>query len=175
MVEQALPAEKLDALRSAMETYFIGEKWVSALLIAAGAIAIVVGWTLWKNESAYRTAAYPLVLLALLQIGVGAAIYQRTDDQLSGLWKQATEEPAAYQSGESARMQKVQSSFQIYKIVELLLLLGGVGLCFAFRENMSWYAIGVGLVTQAAFMLLVDLTAQKRADFYVAAIKDAFG
>ena len=38
MVDTTLPAEKLDALRAAMETYFIGEKWVSALMIAAGAI-----------------------------------------------------------------------------------------------------------------------------------------
>jgi hypothetical protein len=175
MVDDALPAVKLDALRSAMETYFIDEKWISALLIAAGAIAIVIGWLLWRNGSIYKTAAYPLVIVALLQVAVGAAIYQRTDDQLSGLWSQVNEAPQTYQAEETARMTKVLSSFKLYKILELLMLVGGIGICFAFRDNMSWYAAGVGLFAEGALMLLIDLTAEKRADFYVAAIKDAFG
>ena len=175
MTEDALSPDKLDTLRSAMESYFIDEKWESALFITLGAIAIVVGFLLWKNGSSYKTAAYPLVIIALIQIAVGAAVYQRSDAQLSGLYQQAGEAPAQYRADESARMDKVQTSFKLYKALELLLLVAGIGLCLGYRDTMSLYAAGVGLLAQSALLLVLDLIAEKRADFYVAAIRDAFG
>lgn len=175
MTEGALSIDKLDALRAAMTTYFIDEKWESALFIAVGAAMIVFSFVLYRADSLYKAAAVPLVLFALIQIAVGAVIYQRTDNQLSGLYKQAGEQATQYQQEEGARMDKVLSSFKLYRGVEIALLLLGIALCLVFREKMHLYAGGVGLIGQAALMLVLDLVAEKRADIYVASLKDAFG
>lgn len=173
-MDTALPPEKLDALRDAMTTYFIDEKWESALFVAVGAAMIVLSFVLWRADSLYKAAGVPLVLIALIQIGVGAAVYQRTDDQLSGLYKQAGEQAAQLEQEETSRMGKVMSGFKLYTGVEIALLLVGIALCLLFREKMTFYAAGIGLITQAAFMLVADFVAMKRADLYLQALKDAF-
>jgi len=175
MIDGVLPTDKLDALRAAMTTYFIDEKWESALFVAVGAIMIVFAFVLWRSGSVYKAAGIPLVLIAFIQIAVGAAVYQRTDDQLSGLYKQAGEQAAQFQQEEGARMDKVQASFKLYRGAEIALLLLGIALCLVFRDKMDFYAVGVGLVGQAALMLVLDLVAEKRADLYLASVKDAFG
>jgi hypothetical protein len=95
--------------------------------------------------------------------------------ELSDLYKQAGEQAGQYEKEETARMGKVLTGFKLYRGLEIALLLAGIAMCFVFREKMGWYAAGIGLITQSAFLLVADLVAMKRADFYVAAIKDAFG
>jgi len=60
---------------------------------------------------------------------------------------------------------------KIYKIVEIVLLLAGIAMTFMFRQNQLVYAIAVGLIVQAAIMLVLDLFAEKRAADYVAQIQ----
>jgi hypothetical protein len=45
-----------------------------------------------------------------------------------------------------------------------------VALTFSFPDRQSLYAIGVGLVIQASFMLVLDLFAAQRGRVYVDAV-----
>jgi len=57
-----------------------------------------------------------------------------------------------------------------YQAVEIALLAAGIGLCPAFPRRQGWYAAGIGLLVQAALMLVLDLFAGKRGRDYLDAI-----
>jgi hypothetical protein len=94
--------------------------------------------------------AYPLVVIAFMQIVVGGTVYLRTDSQLSTLSAQLQTNPAAFKVEETARMIAVMKNFSIYKTIEMLLLITGIGI-IAFLQRYDVAAgIGVGLVLQSA-------------------------
>ena len=153
-----------------MSSYFAGEKQESLLFIAVGLLAIGISVWLWMNGHRLKSMAYPLVAIALMQIVVGASVYLRTDTQLSTLSVQLKANPAALKAEETTRMQTVMKNFSIYKTVEMVLLIVGVGMiAFLQRHDMA-AGIGVGLVLQAAFTLTLDIFAEARGADYLSAI-----
>jgi hypothetical protein len=153
-----------------MSSYFAGEKQESLLFIAVGLLAIGISVWLWMNGHRLKSMAYPLVAIALMQIVVGASVYLRTDTQQSTLSVQLKANPAALKVEETSRMQTVLKNFSIYKTVEMVLLIFGVGMiAFLQRHDMA-AGIGVGLVLQAAFTLTLDIFAETRGADYLSAI-----
>lgn len=153
-----------------MNSYFSAEKQESLLFIAVGLLAIGIGAWLWMNGQRLKSMAYPLVVIALMQIVVGAKVYLRTDAQLSTLGVQLQANPAALKAEETSRMQTVMKNFSIYKTIEMVLLVVGVGvIAFLQRSDMA-AGIGVGLVLQAAFTLALDIFAEARGADYLSAL-----
>ena len=153
-----------------MSSYFSGEKQESLIFMAVGLVAIGISVWLWMNGHRLKSMAYPLVAIALMQIAVGASVYLRTDAQLSTLSAQLSENPSALKAEETTRMQTVMKNFSIYKAVEMVLLIVGVGMiAFLQRHDMA-AGIGVGLVLQAAFTLTLDIFAEARGADYLSAI-----
>ncbi|MEY3144630.1 MAG: hypothetical protein RL342_301, partial [Pseudomonadota bacterium] len=102
---------------------------------------------------------------------VGGTVYLRTDSQVSTLIAQLQVNPAAAKTAETTRMQTVMKNFSIYKSIEMLLLIIGLGMiAFAQRHDMA-AGIGVGLVLQAAFTLTLDLFAEARGADYLSAVQ----
>jgi hypothetical protein len=81
-----------------MSSYFTAEKQESLIFMAIGLVAIGIGIWLWMNGHRLKSMAYPLVAVALLK------------------------------AEETTRMQTVMKNFSIYKAVEMLLLIVGVGI-----------------------------------------------
>ena len=154
-----MPASVLD--------YFAAEKNEAALFMAIGVAAIGLSIYLYLSENAYRTIAFPLVAIAVIQLLVGGSVFFRTDDQVDALAQEYEASVAAYTEAEIARMEPVMKNFQIYKSIEIVLLLSGIILSFLFRHNMTWYAISIGLIAQSAIMLVLDLFAERRGDLYL--------
>lgn len=153
-----------------MSSYFAAEKQESLIFIAVGLLAIGISVWLWMNGHRLKSMAYPLVAIALMQMVVGASVYLRTDTQLSTLSVQLKADPAALKAEETTRMQTVMKNFSIYKAVEMVLLIVGVGMiAFLQRHDMA-AGIGVGLVLQAAFTLTLDIFAEARGADYLSAI-----
>lgn len=153
-----------------MSSYFAAEKQESLIFIAVGLLAIGISVWLWMNGHRLKSMAYPLVAIALMQMVVGASVYLRTDTQLSTLSAQLKVNPAALKVEETTRMQTVMKNFSIYKAVEMVLLIVGVGMiAFLQRHDMA-AGIGVGLVLQAAFTLTLDIFAEARGADYLSAI-----
>ncbi len=154
-----------------LSSYFSAEKLESLIFIAAGLLAIGLSAWLWMNGHRLKSMAYPLVVIALMQIVVGGSVYLRTDSQVSALSAQLKLNPAALKAEETTRMQTVMRNFSIYKAVEMLLLIVGVGMiAFLQRHDMA-AGIGVGLVLQAAFTLTLDLFAEARGADYLSAVQ----
>lgn len=154
-----------------MSSYFVAEKQESVIFVVVGLLAIGLSIWLWMNGHRLKSMAYPLVIIALMQIVVGGTVYLRTDTQVSTLSAQFQTNPAALKAEESTRMQTVMKNFSIYKTIEMLLLIVGVGM-IAFLQRYDVAAgIGVGLVLQAAFTLTLDIFAEARGADYLSAVQ----
>jgi hypothetical protein len=153
-----------------MSSYFTAEKQESVIFIAVGLVAIGISVWLWMNGHRLKSMAYPLVAIALMQLVVGGLIYLRTDAQLSTLSAQLQVAPAVLKAEETTRMKTVMKNFSIYKAVEMVLLVVGVGM-IAFLQRYDLAAgIGVGLVLQAAFTLTLDIFAEARGADYLSVL-----
>jgi hypothetical protein len=152
-----------------LQSYFFAEKWEGLAFVLVGVAAITLAALLWRGP--YRGMGVPLVLVALIQISVGGAVFLRTDRQEQQLLAQLETAPSAMASAELARMHGVMANFKIYKLVELCIFALGVLLTYAFAHREFVYSIGIGCVAQGAFMLVLDLFAEHRGDAYMHALK----
>ena len=153
-----------------MSSYFSAEKQESLIFLAVGLAAIGISVWLWMNGHRLKSMAYPLMAIALMQMVVGSSIYLRTDTQLSTLSAQLQANPAALKAEETTRMQTVMSNFSVYKAVEMVLLIVGVGMIAFLQRHDVAAGIGVGLVLQAAFTLTLDIFAEARGADYLTAL-----
>ena len=152
-------------------SYFAAEKSESLLFIAIALVALAAGVVFFfQSHQVLRGAAYPLVVIALIQLTVGSTVYFRTDGQLVELEKIRSQDTKAFKTSETARMENVNRAFDLYKIVEITLGLTGLGLILwgHVKENPFLSGLGYGLLIQSLFMLGMDLAAEKRADLYTA-------
>lgn len=154
-----------------MSSYFSAEKQESLIFVAVGLLAIGLSVWLCMNGHRLKSMAWPLVAIALMQVAVGASVYLRTDTQMSTLSAQLVANPAALQAEETTRMQTVMNNFSIYKAVEMLLLIVGVGTIALLQRHDLAAGIGVGLVLQAAFTLTLDIFAEARGADYLSALR----
>jgi hypothetical protein len=152
-----------------LDAYFGAEKSESLAFLAVGLIACAVAATVfWRvRDPLCRGLALPLLLVGLVQVGVGAAIHARTDAQLEALKAQHQAAPAEFKAQELARMKAVRSSFMAYKVLEVAFIFIGLGLAFTRRLHRFWRGLGLGMLVQGALMLPADLLAEQRADTYL--------
>ena len=153
-----------------MTQYFAGEKQESLLFIAVALVAIGVAVWLWTQGHRLKFMAVPLVVIALMQLVVGATVYLRTEAQVRQLVTQYQSAPAQFKQDETSRMQTVMKNFKLYKAVEMVLLVIGVGLIALMQRFDVAAGLGAGLVLQAAFTLALDLFAEARGEDYLGAL-----
>lgn len=158
-------------MMNAMSNYFVAEKQESVIFVVVGLLAIGFSLWLWMNGHRLKSMAYPLVVIALMQIVVGGTVYLRTDSQVSTLTAQLQVNPAALKAEETTRMETVMKNFSVYKSIEMLLLIIGVAMIAFFQRHDVAAGIGVGLVLQAAFTLTLDIFAESRGADYLSAVQ----
>lgn len=154
---------------NAIEKYFTEEKNESVLFVFVGLAAISVAcyFILKLKEPFYQGMAYPLIAVALIQLVVGSTVYVRSPKDITRVTQMVQHEASKIQSEEIPRMQVVMKNFVIYRWVEIILLLVGISL-YAFTEPQSMLrGIGLGLLIQACFMLLLDYFAESRGRIYL--------
>lgn len=156
-----------------LEVYFDAEKAESLAFLGIGLLACVAGAiVLWRvRDPLFRGFALPLLLVGLVQVGVGATIHTRTDAQVTALKSQYQAAPAEFKAQELARMKTVRSSFMIYKAVEVGFIVIGLVLAFTRRLHRFWRGMGLGMLVQGALMLPADLLAEERAGVYLAQLE----
>jgi hypothetical protein len=162
--------DTLSAFNMEMSRYFSAEKTESLLFLAAGMVAILASWWLWRAGGTWRGMVYPLAAIAAIQIAVGGSVYLRTDAQVASFKQQLHENPKLLQVTERERMAKVMTNFIWYKALEIALLLAGIAFTF-FTDRLSLLnAVGIGLIVQSALMLVLDLFAERRGEQYLNAV-----
>ena len=154
--------------------YFTDEKQESLLFLLAGLASIILSVVFYffvkTNPSLYKGAAIPLLAIGLIQLVVGYSVYARSDKQQSDIAYKAGTDPRFIKNTEIPRMEKVMKNFVIYRYVEIVLALLGIGLFIYFRNDAVQQfgkGIGIALAIQALIMLGADGFAEKRGKVYL--------
>ena len=154
-----------------IHAYFTEEKIESFFFIILGSIGIIVAFIFLFiiQYSFFNGFAIPLLLIGCVQVLVGTIVVYRVPKDISRVEQYFRSEPQKIKTEELPRMEKVQKNFEIYKWVEILLIITGFVLFFIFYNSPQtfWKGVGLGLLIQAAVMLSLDLVAKKRADTYM--------
>lgn len=153
--------------------YFNAEQAESLVFFGLGvvAMAIAVWFFFFKNDAMFRGMAWPLALVALIQLGVGYTIYTRSPKDLARVENTLQNDRSRIQSEEIPRMEKVMQSFVIIRWTEIALILAGLGLFFFMKDSAFWRGVGIGLAVQAALMLCADYFAEARGHVYLAELR----
>lgn len=154
-----------------IETYFTEEKIESLFFIILGIISVSLSFVflLIIKYSFYKGFAYPLLIIGFIQLMVGGIIYVRSPKDINRVNSIVIETPEKITTEELPRMKNVMKSFELYKWVELILIISGLLLFIVFfTSNLRfWKGFGLSLCIQAAIMLALDLIAANRATVYI--------
>jgi hypothetical protein len=154
-----------------IEKYFIAEKQLGfvGLSIAGALIITAFIFFFYLKTNFYKGASIPLLLIGLLLLIAGAAIFGRSDkDRIRNVYA-FDMNPSELKEKELPRMQKVMKNFTIFRPVEIVLTLIGIGLFIYFRNNEAqyfWKGLGLTLAIMALFIFIIDTTADKRGKAY---------
>jgi hypothetical protein len=153
-----------------LASYFQAEKQESAVFVAMGLASVAAAIWAWQRLPRYRAIAYPLVAIAVIQLAVGGAVFLRTDAQAAALGAQVRSAPEIFRADEGARMARVMANFRLYKTIEIIMIVAGLGLVLFFRKRPALAAIGFGCLLQGSAMLAFDLLAEDRGRGYLEAV-----
>lgn len=152
-----------------VEKYFSAEKYESVLFVLVGILAISFGiyFFIKAKQPFYNGMAYSLIAVALIQIVVGSSVYFRSPKDIERVNRFVKTEHSKIQTEEIPRMKVVMKNFEIYRWIEITLLIAGLIMFFYFQPMTIWKGLGLGLSIQAGFMLLLDFFAESRGKIYI--------
>jgi hypothetical protein len=154
--------------------YFNAEKSESLLFIAVGIVALLLSaFFLMKMKQPFYTGmAYPLIVIALIQLVVGSSVYFRSPKDIARVNQIMQTETAKIQTEEIPRMETVMKNFVLYRWIEIALIVIGIVLFLYFQPMTLWKGVGLGLAIQSSFMLLLDYFAESRGKVYMDYLQD---
>lgn len=160
-----------------IEKYFSAEKSFSGLFIILGAVTVIVAVILFfaGKTNWYKGAAIPLVLIGIIQLIASANVYKRSDGDRQRLVYAYDMNPSALKNTELPRMEKVEKTFTIIQIAEVILLLAGLVLYFYFKkypDQSFWVGFGLMLAIEAALMFGADTFAHGNAKKYTKGLQE---
>lgn len=113
--------------QSAMENYFAGEKTGGYILIGMGAAGLATGGLLYSQSSqTLKGASYPLLGIGLLHVAAGIYIHIASNGRIDDFTKAIDKDPGAFVAAERKRMRGVSTQFAVLKVVECVLIAGGL-------------------------------------------------
>lgn len=159
-----------------IEKYFLAEKQIGLIFFIIGIVAVALAIVCFfvLRTSFYRGAAFPLLLIGLIQLVIGFAVFQRSDGDRKRNVYAYDMDPQQLKEKELPRMQKVTKNFAIYKGVEVALIIAALVLILVYRSKLDktfWVGLGVALLIQTLIMLGADYFAAKRAIKYTAGLE----
>lgn len=154
--------------------YFQAERAESFVFLGVGltALALAAWFLLFRQEALLRGAAFPLALVALIEIAVGWTIMTRSPQDIVRVNQMLREAPGRIQTEEIPRMEGVMRNFVILRWVEIALLAAGLLMVILLKDQPFWRGAGMGLAIQALAMLAADYFAEARGHVYLDALRN---
>ena len=149
--------------------YFTGEKLESYLFLSFGilGLAISIFFLFALKSDFFKGIARPFILVSILEIIVGVTIINRSPKDIVRVEGYLTNKIELIQKTEIPRMEKVLHNFVIYRYIEITLIIIGIILMYAFKQNLLWNGIGLGLFIQSSIVLTLDYFAEWRGEIYL--------
>lgn len=154
-----------------IESYFNAERAHGLLFVMISLLAAIVALWGWRQGAFWRGAAWLLLLVALLQLGVGATVWWRAPQDIKRVQLIVQHQKPRLASEEIPRMQAVMRGFAISRWLEIGLIAAGLLLSLLAVRASIWQGIGAGLAAQVALVLLLDTFAERRAASYLGWLK----
>lgn len=154
-----------------IENYFSGEKTQAAIIFFIGLAVVLfaIAALLFLKTQSWSGIAMIAGIIAIIQLCIGGIVYNRTDKQRTDMVYNYDMNPQKIITGEIPRMQKVNTRFTLYRLIEIAGIVIGVLIIFYFRANISrqfWMGAGIALVIQSAILFATDSIASARAKTY---------
>ncbi len=152
-----------------IQIYFKSERAESLVFIAIGLIALAAGiyFVMSVKKPFCMGMAWPLIIIALIQLFVGGAVFVRSPKDIVRVEKMASTNQNAIVTEEIPRMETVIKNFTIYRWVEIGLAVVGLILILTHTSGSMSKGIGTGLFIQSLLMLGADYFAAKRGHIYL--------
>ncbi len=160
-----------------IEQYFIAEKNAALLFLILGAAAVLIAvvFFIFLKFPIYKGAAWSLIILGTLQMGMGYTIYARSDKQRIDTVYAYDMNPGKLKAEEFPRIKKAIKGITVFLALEFVLLAAGILLIWAnrlFFVNMQpggsafWVGIGVVFIIQSLVLSGTGYLAYKRGKEY---------
>ena len=155
-----------------IEKYFNAEKSESLLFLLIGIAGIItaISFYFFVKGNVYKGAAIPLLLVGLLLGIVGYTVYKRCDADRIRVVYAYDLNPSELKQKEIPRMETVMKNFVLYRYVEIVLAIAGIGLFFYCKNNIDqqfWKGFGAALAVMALIALTADYFAEQRGAVYL--------
>lgn len=158
-----------------MEDYFEGERAAGYVFFGHGLVSVGTGLFLFtRKDDMSRGAAYPPMVVGVLETSVGLGLMMRTSKQIAERRQQITNNPEKFRQEEEKRMKRVIGQFVFLEVVEIGAIATGIGLVTAgqIKDRPTLTGVGAGLVVEGASILGLDFLAERRGQHYLKAIVD---
>jgi hypothetical protein len=154
-----------------IHNYFNLEKQGGMLIGLNGLVAFAgAGYFLCESSSQsefYRGMSWPLLVVAVFQILVGTYLYFRSSKDLNRVESFYKQDRASLTNVELPRIKKVMASFVWYVRIQVSLCILGVFTIIVTHDGPNFVmGLGVGVLIQAAIMMMFDYLAERRAGEY---------
>jgi hypothetical protein len=160
-----------------ISTYFKSEQIESLMLLGIGMITLTEAlYFLWGFDFSpfYKGMSWPLLLIALAEIGFGASIYFRSLLDIRKVEMYFREDPSKLKTEELPRMKQLMRNYVIYRWAQSALCIVGVFLIIGMNSTSDfWMGVGAGLWFQAGVMLVSDYFAERRGAVYIQGLEEA--
>lgn len=163
------PARADSETQAAMEEYFTGEKRGGLVLMGMGGAGFAVGGGLLAEGSARALgASYVLLGVGVAHAAAGVFVYFASRGRMDKFRDQILQDNAGFVTRESTRMRGVSTQFFVLKIVEVILIGGGLAMVAIGRTDDKPRLEGAGyaLAAEMAATLVFDIFAARRASRY---------
>ncbi|MFN0253227.1 MAG: hypothetical protein ACKV2T_40520 [Kofleriaceae bacterium] len=162
-------ADPVPTPQSAMENYFAGEKTGGYILIGMGAAGLATGGLLIAQSSqTLKGASYPLLGVGLLHVAAGIYINIASNGRIDEFTTAIDKDPTTWVASERERMRGVSTQFTVLKIVECVLIAGGLTAAVVGHktDRPRLKGAGIALAIEMSATLAFDFSAAARAHDY---------
>ena len=156
-----------------MDIIKLGTDWARAEVFSAKIVWLfslvevlaAIGFWYWGRTAMARIFPWPLLVMGLFLVAVGAGLYGANNPRISQFENEAQLNPKAFISTEIQRTAKSQRELaMVFKILPGIIIVAAVVIMLA--PCAVWRAISVTIILTAAFLMVVDSNTTARNDDY---------
>ena len=134
-------------------------------LFSAVELLAAVGFWYWGRTTIARIFSWPLLVMGLFLVAVGAGLYNANKPRIARFENESHRDPKAFLAAEIQRTAKSQRDLAlVFKILPGIIIVAALVIMLA--PATGWRAISVTIILTAAFLMVVDSNTTARNDAY---------
>jgi ABC-2 type transport system permease protein len=134
-------------------------------LFSAIELLAAIGFWYWGRTTMAKAFTWPLLVMALFLISVGAGLYLANHPRIAQFENDYRQEPKVFLEAEIQRTSNSQQGLAlVFRILPAIIIVAAIVIMLA--PAPIWRAITVSIILTAAFLMVVDSNTEARNDAY---------